>query len=424
LTGSVRDRSADERAPIDYALDPSSMFLPSILAAIATVPTSLPVDTSGAGPGGNTGLWIATSIFLAIIGFMLALDLGVFHRKAHVVSMKEAATWSCIWLTIGLSFSGVVYAAYSNHWLGLGVDTPMYASGELAKATHGETTQLIIRGTVDGATAAQQYLVGYILEWSLAMDNIFVIALVFAYFGIPSQYQHRVLFWGIVGALIMRGVMIAVGAKLVLEFQWILIIFGVLLLLTAAKMAFMNGETDPGKNIIVRLAKRWFPVTETFHGQKFFVIENGVRMITPLFLALLVVEFTDLIFAVDSIPAIFGITPDPFIVFTSNILAIMGLRSLYFCLAALIAKFHYLKPALVLILAFVGVKLLLLSFPPYQGILLGWMGVGAASPIKIPTLASLIVVVSLLVGAVLTSIIFPKKPTAQEAAVENALHQP
>ena len=398
------------------------MTLSSFLLAAATVPASLPADTSGAGPGGNTGLWIATAIFLSVIGFMLALDLGVFHRKAHEVSMKEAATWSAVWLTIGLSFSAVVYFAYSNHWLGLGVDTPMYASSDAVKTAHG-TTDLIVHGTVDGWQAAKEYLAGYVLEWSLAMDNIFVIALVFAYFGIPSQYQHRVLFWGILGALIMRGIMIAVGAKLVLEFQWILIVFGVLLLITAAKMAFMDDEQDPSKNVIVRLAKRWFPFTESFHGQAFFIVQNGVRVMTPLFLALLVVEFTDLIFAVDSIPAIFGITPDPFIVFTSNIMAIMGLRSLYFCLAALLAKFHYLKPALVLILGFVGVKLLLLSFPPYMGILLGWAGLSAASPIKIPTLISLIVVVTLLAGAVVVSMIFPKKLTKAEAAVEKALQQ-
>lgn len=396
------------------------MLLASLLAA---VPTTLPVDTSGAGPGGNAGLWIATTIFLAIVGFMLALDLGVFHRKAHEVSMKEAATWSAIWLTVGLSFSVLVYFAYSNHWLGLGVHTPMYVSGEgtVDPADEGVGT-LIIHGTVDGWTAAQQYLVGYILEWSLAMDNIFVIALVFGYFAIPAAYQHRVLFWGIVGALLMRGLMIAIGAKLVMEFQWILIVFGVFLLITAAKMALASEEADPGANFVVRLVKRWFPVTETFHGQKFFVMENGVRMVTPLFLALIVVEFTDLIFAVDSIPAIFGITPDPFIVFTSNILAIMGLRSLYFCLAALIKKFHLLKPALVLILAFVGVKLLLLSFPPYQGSLLGWTGmVESSKPIKIPTLVSLCVVVSLLVGAVIVSMIFPKKAGPAEEPVQQAL---
>ncbi len=374
----------------------------------------------------GSGLWIATAIFLSVVGLMLALDLGVFHRKAHDVSMKEAAAWSAVWLTVGLSFSVLVYFAYSNHWLGLGIHTPMYASGEgVIDAAEQGAKQLIIHGTVDGATAAQQYLVGYILEWSLAMDNIFVIALVFSYFAIPSLYQHRVLFWGIVGALVMRGIMIAVGAKLVLEFQWILIVFGILLLITAAKMALMSEENDPSKNIVVRLAKKWFPVTDTLHGQKFFVTLNGVKMITPLFLALLVVEFTDLIFAVDSIPAIFGITPDPFIVFTSNILAIMGLRSLYFCLAALIQKFHLLKPALILILAFVGVKLLLLSFPPYQATLLGWAGVAEnGNPIKIPTLASLVVVVSMLAGAIGLSLLLPKRYSAPHLRPEKALHQP
>ncbi|HMN95801.1 MAG TPA: TerC family protein [Phycisphaerales bacterium] len=350
---------------------------------------------------------VAYGIFLAFVLAMLALDLGVFHREAHEVSLREAMGWSIVWLSLGVLFTGAVYIGYERHWLGLGLETPKY--NPLAATEAG--VPLIVRGTVDGWEAAKQYLTGYVVEKSLAMDNIFVIAIVFSFFAIPRKYQHRVLFWGILGALVMRGAMILIGAALIMQAMWILIIFGAFLILTALKMALVEGHTDPGRNIVVRLVRRFYPVYPGFDGQRFFTVVDGVRHVTPLFLALVMVEITDLIFAVDSIPAIFAITPDPFIVFTSNIFAILGLRSLYFCLAAMIAKFRYLKPALILILAFVGVKLLLLSVPPYLpqlGSILG-LDLAAHRAIKIDTTISLAVVLGLLGLAVALSALRPAK---------------
>lgn len=372
--------------------------------------------------------------FIALVCAFLALDLGVFHRDAHEVSMKEAATWSVVWLTCGLTFAVFVYFAYQHHWLGLGLDTPMYAVGSAAA----DPAALIVRGEVGGMDAARQYLTGYIVEKSLAMDNIFVIALIFGFFAIPGKYQHRVLFWGIIGALIMRGGMIFIGGEMIMRFQWVLILFGLLLVATAAKMALIKGNDDPAQNIAVRLAKRVFRSVDFYDGQRFFTRRTvkptysadprSGRMvqdpappgtlsarwaITPLFLALLLVEVTDLIFAVDSIPAIFAITPDPFIVFTSNIFAILGLRSLYFCLAVLIMKFRFLKAALILILAFVGVKLLLLSAPPYVHFLR--LASGPLAPIKIDTTVSLVVVLATLGAAALLSVAFPARRSAPEA---------
>jgi tellurite resistance protein TerC len=369
--------------------------------------------------------------FIALVLLFLALDLGVFHREAHEVSMKEAITWSAIWLTVGISFSGFVYAAYERHWLGLGLDTPMYNPA----VAQSPDAPPIVLGEVRGLDAAEQYLTGYVVEKSLAMDNIFVIAMIFSFFAIPAKYQHRVLFWGIIGALVMRGGMIFLGAELVMRYTWVLILFGVFLILTALKMALIRGNTDPSVNVFVRLAKRWMPLRDFYDGQRFFTRRTlaptyspdpatgrlrqdpappgtlGPVAMTPMFLALLMVEITDLVFAVDSIPAIFAITPDPFIVFTSNIFAILGLRSLYFCLAALIARFRFLKPALILILAFVGVKLLLLSLPPYLDEMGRWVGaeIGPFTAIKVDTLLSLLIVVGLLVAAVVLSIVFPAR---------------
>ena len=358
--------------------------------------------------------------FIALVMVFLALDLGVFHREAHEVSMKESITWSCIWLACGISFTAFIYQAYQHHWLGLGLETPMYAGGT------------IVLGEVAGATAAIQYLTGYIVEKSLAMDNIFVIAMIFGYFAIPGKYQHRVLFWGIIGALIMRGGMIFLGGELIMRYTWILIVFGLFLIFTAVKMALITSHSDPGNNPVVRLAKRFFRTVSFYDGQKFFTrrtvaptyvkdpntgsdvvapAESGTLSarwaITPLFLALIMVEITDLVFAVDSIPAIFAITPDPFIVFTSNIFAILGLRALYFCLAALIAKFRFLKPALILILAFIGVKLLLLAAPPY----FNDFGLSASEfkSIKIDPLVSLVIVLGTLAAATVMSILIPNK---------------
>ncbi len=390
------------------------------LLLLATAATSNPADLK---------VW-AYVAFIGLVIVFLALDLGVFHREAHEVSMKEAVTWSVIWLTCGIAFSGFVYMAYQNHWLGLGLNTAMYSTGEEVKAG----APLIVTGEVQGLEAAKQYLVGYVVEKSLAMDNIFVIALIFAFFAVPAKYQHRVLFWGIIGALLMRGVMIFLGAGLILKYQWILIIFGGFLILTALKMALIKGHDDVSQNIAVRICKKFFRVTDFYDGQKFFTKRtlrptystndagkqvmdppppgtlSATWAITPLFLALILVEITDLVFAVDSIPAIFAITPDPFIVFTSNIFAILGLRALYFCLAALIQKFRFLKPALILILAFVGVKLLLLSVPPYLDVI----GMNKADPIKIDTTVSLLVVVGTLALATVLSVMVPSKPAQKE----------
>jgi tellurite resistance protein TerC len=373
--------------------------------------------------------WVAYGIFLLLVVGFLALDLGVFHREAHEVKMKEAITWSVIWVVTGIAFTFFVYLAYERHYLGLGLETRMYNPA----AAHDQNAPLIIYGEVNGWTAAVQYLTGYVVEKSLAMDNIFVIAMLFGFFAIPNKYQHRVLFWGIVGALLMRGAMIFLGAELIMRYQWILIVFGLFLLLTAVKMALIKSESDPSKNIVVRMVKRIYPVTTFFDGQKFFTRRtlaptyspdpktgklvqdppppgslSPKTFITPLFLALIMVEITDLVFAVDSIPAIFAITPDPFIVFTSNIFAILGLRALYFCLAAMITKFRYLKPALILILAFVGVKLLLLAVPPY----LDFFGMQDRKSIKIDPFVSLAIVVAMLAIATVASIMNPTKGPA------------
>ncbi len=310
-------------------------------------------------------IWIA---FIAFVLLMLALDLGVFHRKAHVVSVKEALAWSAVWLSMGLAFAVFVYFAYEGQWLGLGT---------AVDAVDGLTNS--------GATATEKYLTGYVVEKSLSVDNIFVIAMIFGFLAVPALYQHRVLFWGILGALLLRGAMIGLGAKLIAEFHWVLYVFAGFLILTAIKMLFLEtAQADPNKNAVVRLTRRLFPVTARFHGEHFIVragapasyesevpgapvlpdevVEKarpGTLLLTPLALALVVVETTDLIFAVDSIPAIFSITSDPFLVFTSNVFAILGLRSLYFALAGMVKKFRYLKVALALILMVVGVKMLL-----------------------------------------------------------------
>ncbi len=309
--------------------------------------------------------------FIALVVLLLTLDLGVFHRKAHVDSMREALAWSAAWIAVGLSFSIFVYFGYENQWLGLGVEADP------------------IDGVVnDGWMAVQKYLTGYIVEESLSMDNVFVIAMMFGFFAVPPMYRHRVLFWGILGAIVMRGVMIGVGARLVAEFHWVLYLFGIFLILTALKMLFLEtGHKDPNRNPLVRLARRLFPITARYHGEHFIVragtpasredgyagvaaepdevvdrAKPGTLLLTPLALALVVIESTDVIFAVDSIPAIFAITADPFLVFTSNICAILGLRSLYFVLAGMMDKFRYLKVSLALVLLIVGVKMLIASW--------------------------------------------------------------
>jgi len=315
--------------------------------------------------------------FVALVLALLALDLGVFHRKAHVVSVKEALGWSAFWIALGLTFAGFIYAGYDNHWLGLGLTPDMMTLSPQSVEGVGVVYN-------DGGSATVKYVTGYLVEKSLAVDNIFVIAMVFGFFAVPAIYQHRVLFWGIAGALLMRGAMIAVGAQLIQRFTWIIYVFGAFLILTGIKMLLLKAdETDPNRNLVVRLTRRLFPITERFHGQHFFVRAGsaashepptpgaaeekdrvvdaarvGALLATPLFLALVMVEFTDLVFAVDSIPAIFAITADPFLVFTSNVFAILGLRSLYFALAGMIDRFRYLKVALAVVLMVVGVKMM------------------------------------------------------------------
>ena len=310
-------------------------------------------------------IWIWAGFILFVLA-MLALDLGVFHRKAHVVSTREALGWSGVWVALGLAFSVFVYFGYERQWLGLGA---------VADAVDGQVN--------DGSSAAVKYLTGYVIEKSLSVDNIFVIAMLFGFLAVPAMYQHRVLFWGILGALVMRGVMIAVGAELVARYHWILYVFGVFLLVTAVKMLMLTEHSDPSRSVVIRWTKKLFPVTDRFHGEHFVVRANstnahegpvpgapaqmdtavaearpGTLMLTPLAVALIMVETTDVIFAVDSIPAIFAITADPFLVFTSNVFAILGLRSLYFALAGLIDKFRYLKVSLAAVLAIVGLKML------------------------------------------------------------------
>ncbi len=260
--------------------------------------------------------------FILVIIFFLALDLCVVHRRAHVVRAREALVWTVIWFTLAMAFGGLL---------------------------------LPLRGR----DRAIEYLTGYLIELSLSMDNVFVIAVIFSYFQVPSQYQHRVLFWGILGALIMRGVMIFIGTALIARFEWILYIFGAFLIFSGGKMLFSEYEgVHPEKNPVIRLARKLFPVTSNFEGQRFILLKDGRRMLTPLAIVLLTVETTDLLFALDSIPAIFGVTRDRFIVFTSNVFAILGLRSLYFVLAGAIEYFKFLKFGLAIVLIFIGGKML------------------------------------------------------------------
>jgi tellurite resistance protein TerC len=281
--------------------------------------------------------------FLLLISLVIALDLGVFHRKAHVVTLPEALGWTAVWISLALIFNVGVYYLYELNPKGWDIDTEQ----------------------LTGAEAALQYFTGYVVEKSLSIDNIFVIAMVFAYFRVPLAEQHRVLFWGIFGALVLRGLMIGLGVILIAKFSWITYLFGALLLYSAARMLVIRHDSlEPDANLFVRAFKRFYPVTPEFHGRHFFVTIDGVRMATPLFLALLMVEASDVAFAIDSIPAIFAITTDPFIVFTSNVFAVLGLRSMYFVLAGLMEKFRYLKISLVFLLAYIGVKMLLVHHYP------------------------------------------------------------
>lgn len=299
-------------------------------------------------------LW-AWALFTVFILAMLAIDLGVFNRKSHEVSVKSALGWTAVWVSMSLVFGAGVWKLY-------------------------------------GHDLALKYFTGYLIEYSLSVDNIFVFLLIFGYFKVAPEHQHKVLFWGILGALVMRALMILVGAHLLERFEWIIYVFGAFLIFTGLKMAFgKETNVDPGQNPAVRMLKKIMPVTAQYHDAKFFVMQEGRRAATPLFVVLLVVETTDLIFATDSIPAIFAVSREPFIVFTSNVFAILGLRSLYFALAGVMDLFHYLKYALAIILSFIGVKMLL-SHTKYE----------------IPTPVALGVVVGILAVAVIASLLKPK----------------
>lgn len=293
---------------------------------------------------------------------VLAIDLGIFNKKAHRISVKEAAAWSSVWIALSFAFAGFI-----RYWL--------------------------------GHEAALEFITGYVIEYSLSIDNIFVIVLIFSYFRIAEKHQHRVLFWGIIGALLMRGAMITAGAYLIHRFHWIMYVFGAFLVFTGIRMATQDeADIEPESNPVLRLVRRLLPVTQDFRDQRFFVKEPLHRgekarlLATPLFIVLVLVETTDLIFAVDSIPAIFAVTRNPLLVYTSNVCAILGLRSLYFMLAGVIYKFHFLKLGLAVVLSFVGVKMLL------GGIY------------EIPIFASLLVIALILAISIVASLVFPKSP--------------
>jgi len=309
--------------------------------------------------------------FNAFVLFLLALDLGVFHRKAHAVSMKEAIIWSIVWISLSLLFNLVIYLFWDKM-----VPNSSYTNGEAALA----------------------FLTGYLIEKSLSVDNIFVFILIFTYFAVPDRYQHRVLFWGILGALIMRGTLILVGSVLLETFHWVIYVFGAFLIFTGIRMARQQDEElNPDENPVVKFFRRFVPVTENYEDDKFFFRRAGKLFATPLFLVLLVVESTDLVFAVDSIPAIFAVTRDPFIVYTSNVCAILGLRALYFLLANVMHQFEYLKLGLAVVLSFIGVKMLLIDI------------------YKIPVAISLAVVASVLTISIVASLIKSRKDAKQKA---------
>jgi tellurite resistance protein TerC len=318
-------------------------------------------------------LW---SGFVAFILVMLFLDLFVVNRKAHVIRAREALAWTGVTVVLALAFTFVVYYIYAHDVAGI---------GSKFQAQHAPTAEAIRSGHSAGMRAALEFLTGWVIEYSLSLDNIFVIAMIFGHFRVPSIYQHRVLFWGVLGALIMRGVMIAAGAALIHRFEWIIFVFGGFLIFTAIRLLRQKEENfDPEHGWLLRGARRLLPLTPGLHEEKFLIRQDGRLFMTPLFLVLLVVESTDVVFAIDSIPAIFAITRDPFLVFTSNVFAILGLRSLYFALAALIVKFEYLKYSLAFILGFVGVKMVLEGLSIHVPVLLSLgvivvaLGAGAA----------------------------------------------
>ena len=308
--------------------------------------------------------WWLYAGFLIFVLSMLAIDLGIFNRKEHDVSFKEASTWSAVWVLLALTFAGGFY------WYTLGKFGPEVAERSVL-----------------------EFLTGYVLEYSLSVDNIFIFVLVFSYFGIPAKYKHRVLFYGILGALIFRAIFIGLGSAL-MQFHWVIYLFGAFLIVTGIKMFFTNNEEiEPEKNFLIRIFRKFMPVTDKIEGKKFFVRHGGKLHATPLFIALLFLEATDIIFAVDSVPAIFAVTSEPFIVFTSNIFAILGLRSLFFMLAGVIDKFYLLKFGLAIVLVFVGLKMVWLN-DAFNG--------------KFPISYSLLLIVLIIASSIVLSLLFPK----------------
>lgn len=320
-------------------------------------------------------LWVGFNLFVLA---MLALDLGVFHRKAHSVSVREAATWSVVWISLALLFNLGIYLFWHD---------------------------LVPHSSYTNQEAALAFLTGYLIEKSLSVDNIFVFVLIFGYFAVPPVYQHRILFWGILGALVMRAILIGLGAALIDEFHWIIYLFGAFLIFTGIRMALHKDEAiEVEENAVVRLFRRFMPIASQYSGSSFFVRQAGQWMATPLLLVLIVVESTDLVFAVDSIPAIFAVTTDAFLVYTSNIFAILGLRSLYFLLAGVIDKFYYLKLGLAVVLTFVGIKMVIVDL------------------YKIPTPLSLAVVAGVLTIAVVASLLRSQRvQTAEKVAIPGAI---
>jgi tellurite resistance protein TerC len=312
--------------------------------------------------------WIGLLVMLVLL---LALDLGVFHREARAQTTGEALAWSLLWIVTALCFNAFIYFAYENHWMDIGL-----AEGH----------------ELGGREAAIEFFTAYVIEKSLSLDNIFVIAMIFTYFEIPLKNQHRVLFWGVAGALVMRALFIVSGLSLVERFAWTTYVFGIVLVATAIKMLVeRDNNLHPEKNALVRFVEKHFAVTSDFHGPAFFARCEGRRVATPLFLALIVVETSDLLFAIDSIPAVIAVTRDTFIAFSSNAFAILGLRSLYFAIAPLISRFRLLKLSLIFVLAFVGAKMLLAHHYP------------------ISTLVSLSVIVGILALGILGSVLGAKR---------------
>lgn len=308
--------------------------------------------------------------FLSGVVLLVVIDLELVHRQAKLVTARQAMTRWSVWFAIALLFNVYVYFLYETNWLGWGLTSIL---------------------DLDGRQAATLFITGYLIELSLSVDNVFVFVLIFTAMRVPAEFQYRVLFWGVLGAIVMRAIMIGLGIALMHRFDWMTYVFGTILLLSAARMLTIQEDSSFESNIVTRLARNWLPITNRYHGTSFTVVEGGKRMATPLLLTLVMVEWADVVFAVDSIPAIFAITTDPFLVFTSNVFAILGLRSLYFVVASMVDRFRFLKPGMVLILVFVGVKMLL------------------AHHVVIPALISLGVIVTILAGGVLASILIKPK---------------